>query len=228
MKREPFVYEVCVEGVEGALAAERGGADRVELCAGLAEGGTTPSLGALERARSALTLPLVALVRPRAGNFVYTEEELAVQRRDVLAAKELDLHGVALGVLTAAGEIDVARTAELVELARPLRVTFHRAFDEVREPLRALETLVELGIERVLTSGGAPNAPAGSAMLRALIERAQQRITVLAGGGVRAHNVLELVRATGVREVHGSAYRLVDGARVPDEAAVRAVVRALA
>jgi len=217
-------YEVCVEDVEGALAAERGGADRVELCAGLSEGGTTPSVGALAEAVERLGIPVVALLRPRPGDFVYTAAELAVLRRDVDAAREAGATAVALGVSHGDGSVDVDRTRELVERARPMQVTFHRAFDLVPDLRAGIDDLLRLGVERVLTSGGAPEALAGKERLRTAVELAGERLIVLAGGGVRAANVLALVESTGVREVHGSAWRTAYGRRVTDEALVRGLV----
>ncbi len=244
------LVEVSVEGVVGLRAAERGGAARIELASSLIEGGTTPSHGALERARAGCALALVALIRPRGGDFLYGPEERAVMRADVLAAKELGLEGVALGCLTAEGEVDEAATGELVELARPLQVVFHRAFDLVRDPRATLETLIRLGLDRVLSSGQERTALAGIPCLRGLVEQARGRIALVAAGGVRAENAPAIVAGTGVRELHlsGGARvesamrhrnprpRLAGAARAPEEYArwetdeelVRAVVRSLA
>jgi copper homeostasis protein len=238
------LYEVCVEDARGALAAQRGGADRVELCQALPEGGTTPSRGALEVARARAGLPVVALIRPRPGDFVYDADELETMERDVRTARELGLAGVALGVLTADGRIDVERTGALVAAARPLDVTLHRAFDHARDLEEALDAALSLGVERVLTSGGAPTAEEGAEVLERLVERAAERLALVAAGGVRPHNVRRLVEATGVREVHGSAPAAAEAPalgvalgsgpgggslrRRTDEAVVRAVVEALA
>src|SRR2546426_148521 len=171
--RTPMLVEACVDSVESALAAARGGAHRIELCANLVEGGTTPSAGTL-----------------------------AVMLEDVRRAKETGAHGIVTGVLRADGEIDQDRTGELIAAARPLRVTFHRAFDVCRDAGRALETLIALGVERVLTSGQAATAPEGAEAIAGLVRRAAGRIAVLPGGGVTEGNVAALVRATGVTEVH--------------------------
>lgn len=196
--------EICVEGVQGCSAARAGGARRVELCAGLIEGGTTPSPGTLQRACQ-IDVEVVALIRPRAGDFLYTEDELETMRLDVAFARDSGAAGVALGALTAEGEIDAQMTAELIGLARPMEVCFHRAFDMTLDPRAALETLTGLGVERVLTSGHAATADAGAKLIGELVQLAGDRIAVMAGGGVRAHNLARIVLATGVREVHCSA-----------------------
>lgn len=240
--------EVCVESLAGVVAAARAGADRVELCAALSEGGLTPSAGTIAAAREVAGIGLVVLVRPRGGDFLYDERELEVLRRDVRCARAAGADGVALGVLTADGAVDVARMSELVALARPMQVTFHRAFDHAREPLATLDELIELGVERVLSSGQEATAVAGVELLRRMVARAAGRIAVMPGGGVRPANVAELVRATGAREVHFSAGREIespvrwrnsrcslastaapaeDRLVVPDEARIRGVIEAL-
>jgi len=199
------LVEVCVDTVDGALGAERAGADRVELCSGLELGGLTPGPGTLAETRERVGIPLVVLIRPRRGDFLYSPADLAAAWRDVEAAREAGADGVALGLLDADGGLDRERTAALVELARPMNVTFHRAFDLARDRAGVLEELVELGVERVLTSGGAPDVQAGEEELRRLVDLAAGRIVVMAGGGVRAGTVARLVEATGVPEVHLSA-----------------------
>lgn len=199
------LLEVCVDTVDGALAAEQAGADRVELCSALELGGLTPGPGTLAEARERLSIPLVVLVRPRRGDFLYSPADLAAAWRDVEAARAAGADGVALGLLDQHGDLDRERTAALVELARPMTVTFHRAFDLARDRERTLEQLVELGVERVLTSGGASDVQAGEQALARLVDRAAGRIAVLAGGGVGPATVAQLVEATGVPEVHLSA-----------------------
>lgn len=203
--RSMVVVEVCVESVAGVRAARAAGAQRVELCCALGEGGLTPSHGCLAAAVAVGGIEVVALVRPRGGDFLYSEDEFAVLERDVESARALGAAGVALGCLTAEGEVDAARCARLIQRARPLGVTFHRAFDFAREPEQALETLVQLGSARVLTSGQAPSALEGRARIARLVQAARGRIEVVAAGGVRAENVAELVRATGVGALHFSA-----------------------
>lgn len=205
----PTLLEICVDSVEGCVAAAEGGADRLELCAGLVEGGTTPSAGTLAFALEKVRIPIVVLVRPRRGDFLYCTLELETMRRDVLTAKAAGAAGVAIGALERDGTVSRYAVRTLVNAARPMSVTFHRAFDHVLDPLRALETLVELGVERVLTSGGAATAPEGVERIAELVEAARGRVTVVAGGGVRPENVRALVRKTGVSEVHATARVLV-------------------
>ena len=212
------LVEICAESPGLAAAAERGGADRVELCTSLDVGGTTPSAGAIDTAREAVTIDLAVLVRPRGGDFVYDAVEFAAMSRDVLVAKEFGVDAIVTGCLAADHTIDVDRTRTLVELARPLEVCFHRAFDECPDPLAAAEVLVELGVDRVLTSGGAPSAFEGVGVLRELVERFGGELAILAGGSVRSHNVREIVSSTGVSQVH---------LRAGGEADVAALVGAL-
>lgn len=204
-KRIPLL-EVCVDSVGSALAAEAGGADRVELCDNLVEGGTTPSAGAIKAARERLSIKLHVIVRPRGGDFLYSDIELDVMKRDILTAKDLGADGVVIGVLNADGTIDREHTRELVEIARPMSVTFHRAFDMTRDPFEAMETLVDLGIDRILTSGQEPVAEKGVELIRELVERAGERITIMACGEIREGNVREVVQRTGVREVHATGF----------------------
>jgi len=206
------VVEVCVESLAGVRAAARAGAARVELCAGLREGGTTASHGALECAASERGAGIVALIRPRGGDFLYSEEELRVMQADVAAARALGLAGVALGCLTAQGAIDEERTGRLIERARPLAVTFHRAFDLARDPLEALEALVRLNVERVLTSGQEASALEGSARIGELVRAARGRIAIVAAGGIRAANVRQVLAQSGVRELHLGASGRVESA----------------
>ena len=197
-----ILVEASVETLDEAVAAEEAGADRVELCANLAEDGLTPESAAVASVVEHLRIPVFTIVRPRTGDFVYDEDELRRMLRDVRAAGSAGLAGVVTGILSADGTVDAARTRALVEAAAPLPVTFHRAFDSVADTARALETLIDAGIVRVLTSGGAATALEGANTIAALVRQAGDRIVVLAGGGVRAHNVRDLIARTGVREVH--------------------------
>ena len=201
--------EICVDSAAGALAAQQGGADRVELCDNLLEGGTTPSAGCIKVARRALKIGLHVIIRPRGGDFLYNEEEMEVMREDIRLARGLGADGVVIGCLTAEGEVDRARTVELIALARPLKVTFHRAFDMSRDPRQALEALIALGVERVLTSGQEATCLEGLEVIAALREQAAGRIIVMPGGGITPANVQRIVAATGVTEVHLSARRAV-------------------
>ena len=209
-----ILVEACVDTVASALAAEAGGAGRIELCANLVEGGTTPSAGTIALARERLAIPLFVIVRPRGGDFLHDADELAVMRRDVEEARRLGADGVVLGALTPDGRVDAEAVRVLVDAARPMRVTFHRAFDATRDLTEALEALVALGVDRVLTSGGAPSALEGAAALGALVRQAGDRLVVLAGGGLTAATVGPVVAASGVREVHvRGADRIESGMR---------------
>ncbi|QEH34866.1 Copper homeostasis protein CutC [Aquisphaera giovannonii] len=216
MSRRTLV-EICAGSLEAALDAGRGGADRVELCQDLAVGGVTPSAGDIAVACGTLDVPVHVLVRPRAGDFLPSEAEFQAMRHDVAASAALGASGVVLGILLPDGTIDRERTARLVDLARPLSVTFHKAFDEVPDHLEALETLIALGVDRVLTSGGRPSALEGAGMLRRLVEAARGRIAILAGGRIAATQLETILEGTGVREAHlGSAVaRTVESAMRP-------------
>jgi copper homeostasis protein len=202
--------EICVDSVEGAMAAERGGADRVELCDNLLEGGTTPSAGCIKIARKNIRIGLQVIIRPRGGDFLYSDTEMAVMLEDVQTAKALGADGVVIGCLTAAGDIDVDRTRTLIAAARPLNVTFHRAFDMCRDPKQALEQLVQLGVDRVLTSGQESSVLEGLELICQLRQQAKNRIIVMPGGGLTPQNIARIVQASGVSEVHLSARSSVE------------------
>jgi copper homeostasis protein len=237
------LLEVAAGSVASALAAQAGGAGRVELCASLDEGGVTPSHGAIALARDALTIPLYVLVRPRAGDFVYTEAELAAALRDIAHCRSLGCDGVVVGALTPDGEVDRDASGRFIEAARGMGVAFHRAFDLAADQAAALEAVIDLGFERVLTSGGMPSAVAGAPLLSRLVAQAGKRITVMPGAGIEPGNIAALREATGAREFHASAKRRLTSAmrRAPEDAlgmgagetrtdveAVRALVAALA
>jgi copper homeostasis protein len=205
-----LLLEISIETAEAAVAAERGGAQRIELCAELSLGGLTPSEELMRRVRELVRVPIFAMIRPRAGDFVYSPEEVSQMRRDIAAAKRARMDGIVLGVLIAERQVDVERTRELVKLAEPLPVTFHRAFDEVADLDTALEEVVETGAARILTSGGAPTAPQGLAALAKLITAAGNRITIVPGSGISASNILEVAQRTRARELHSGL-----GTRIP-------------
>ena len=206
-----FQFEVAVDSLESALVAQACGVDRVELCADLASGGLTPSRGLLELALERLRIPAHVIIRPRRGDFLYTEAEFQIMLRDIAAAKAAGASGVVFGLLLADGGIDLARTAELAAAARPLSVTFHRAFDMCREPREALAQLIKLGVERLLTSGQARTAEAGAALIGELVGLAEGQISVMPGAGVSEANIQRIAAETGAREFHFSARELVDG-----------------
>lgn len=202
-----MVLEVCVDSLASALAAERGGADRIELCSDLLEGGITPSAGLLTTIREQIKIDIYAMVRPRGGDFCYDEGELQVMRSEIAYLRALGANGLVFGLLKEDGKVDVARTRELIELARPLPVTFHRAIDMTPDPLAALEAVIETGADRVLTSGGAPKAMEGAETLSAMQKSAKGQIEMIAASGLRPNNLLQLAEKTGLREFHASLRR---------------------
>lgn len=202
--------EACVDSVESALSAQAGGADRVELCDNLLEGGTTPSAGLIALCCARLEIPVHVLIRPRGGDFVYSELELEVMRRDIAVARECGARGVVFGMLLPDGSIDLPHTRALIGAARPLAVTFHRAFDFTADPDQALDDLIALGVDRLLTSGQAASAIEGTGILARLVQRAAGRIAIAAGGGLSEENVLAVIERTGVPEVHVRATALLE------------------
>ena len=200
--QEGLTVEVSIDALESAIAAERGGAMRVELCSNLPEGGVTPSAGLIATVRQKISIGLQVMIRPRAGDFCYTAEELGIMKRDVLMAKQLGADGVVFGILDLDGNIDIDRTSQLVDLARPLKTTYHRAFDMSADLQRSLERVVETGADRILTSGGSPTALEGAATLRTLVEAAKERVTIIGCGGISPQNVRAVIEQTGIREIH--------------------------
>ena len=196
--------EICVDSVRSAIAAQNGGADRVELCCALNDGGLTPSIGLLREVLRHISIPVFVLIRPRAGGFTYTEDEFDVMRHDIVAARQAGCHGLVLGALTPELRVDLANTRALIDLAGALPVTFHRAFDLIADQQSALEDVFATGASRLLTSGGRISATQGLAQLRKLHELAAGRLHLLAGGGLRATNVRSIVEQTGICEVHSS------------------------
>jgi copper homeostasis protein len=196
--------EICVDSVGSAVAAERGGAERIELCSALSVGGITPSAGLINSVRAAVGIQVFIIIRPRGGNFVYSDQEMDVIRRDIREAAARGADGVVLGVLAPDETVDKVHTRELVELARPLQVTFHRAFDECNDVERALEDVIACGADRVLTSGGKSDALNGIQTLAALQRQAGNRVRIMAGGGIRISNVRDIVVRTGVQAIHTS------------------------
>ena len=196
-----MLVEVCAYSLESCLTAQEAGAGRIELCGGLSEGGTTPSAGLIQLARQHVSIPLYVMIRPRGGDFLYSETERAVMRADIQTAKSFGADGVVLGALRADGTVDEPLTRQLIDLAYPLPVTFHRAFDMTRDPLEALEAIIRTGAARILTSGQQPTAEAGLATLLRLTEQAAGRIELMAGVGISAHNINQF-KDVGLGAVH--------------------------
>ena len=197
--------EVCVDSIASAQNAEAGGASRIELCANLVEGGTTPSCGLLKVVKRRVKVPVFVMVRPRGGDFVYTEDEFSVMEEDVRALKDCGADGFVFGILTPSGGVDVERCAQLLQLCRPLPVTFHRAFDMVRDPFEALGDILRVKFDRILTSGRCSTALGGIKLISQLVERAQSQILIMPGGGINEENLETILRGTGVVEFHCSA-----------------------
>lgn len=201
------LLEGCVDSYASAMAAFRGGADRLELCANLSIGGTTPSAGLFCLVRRDCSIPIHVLIRPRFGDFLYTEEELEEMRDEIAFFRDLGADGVVTGVLTPQGELDLDRMRPLMGAAKKMHVTLHRAFDMTRDPCETLEAAIKLGCRTILTSGQASSAPAGKGVLQTLFQQAAGRINVMAGAGVKKENILELFQETGIRVFHTSARR---------------------
>ena len=197
-----MIFEACVNSALSAVEAFKGGADRVELCENLHDGGTTPSAGAIRYARENIDIGLYVMIRPRGGDFLYSEAEFSIMKEDIRLARYLDADGVVFGLLNANGTVDRPRTAELVRMARPLGVTFHRAFDMTADPFRAMEDLISLGVDRILTSGQSDSALQGAPLIRQLVEKAAGRIIIMPGHGIKENNLAEVIMETGASEFH--------------------------
>lgn len=204
MTENKYIIEIATSDYLTTKAAVEGGADRIELCANLAEGGTTPSYGQLKKCREAFTVSIFPIIRPRGGDFLYTEEEFDIMLEDVKLCRQLGADGIVIGMLKADGSIDLRRTAVLIEAAYPLGITFHRAFDRCRDPFEAMEQLIEIGCERILTSGQTPSAPDGVELIAQLNKAAAERIIIMPGSGVRKDNIRMIAEKTGCIEFHSS------------------------
>jgi copper homeostasis protein len=202
-----MIFELCAETIDACFAAREGGAHRIELCSGLSEGGVTPSHGLILDAVGRSGLPVHVLIRPRGGDFVYSASEVEVMRRDIMHSKELGAAGVVFGILVPDGRVDVEGTRGLVQLAHPMQVTFHRAFDFTPSLPQALEDVIAAGADRLLTAGGKPDVVAGSSALAELVRLAVDRIEIAVGGGLRLENAAAISRATRARHFHGSLRR---------------------
>ncbi len=202
--------EVVVYNIVSALRAQEGGADRIELCDNPAEGGTTPSFAMIEQVRQNISMDVYVMLRPRGGDFCYNNYEFHIMKRDLFQCQRLSVDGLVFGILTEEGKIDKKRCKELIAIARPLKVTCHRAFDMTRDPFEALEDCIEAGFDRILTSGHRPTAIEGVDLIAELVRKAEGRITIMAGSGVNEDTVGEIVSATGVNEIHFSAVTYKD------------------
>lgn len=199
-----YIIEIATTDFTTTKSAVEGGADRIELCAALTEGGTTPSYGTIKKCREAFQVQLFPIIRSRSGDFLYGDEEFGIMSDEVKLCKDLGCDGVVIGLLDKNGNIDVKRTSRLIELAYPMDVTFHRAFDRCKDPFEAMEQLIEMGCQRILTSGQEPTAPQGIDLIAELIQAASERIVIMPGSGVRKENIKELAEKTGAREFHSS------------------------
>ncbi len=209
-----YRFEIAVDSLESALTAQDCGADRVEFCADLASGGLTPSLGAIQLAVERLRIPIHVMIRPRRGDFLYTDAEIEMMRRDIALVKSAGAQGVVFGILLADGRIDSERSRELAQLARPLSVTFHRAFDMCRDPRAALAVLMNLGVDTLLTSGQAESAEVGIPLIAELVTQAAGDIDIMPGAGINAGNIGRIAAATGARTFHFSGKETVEGPMV--------------
>jgi copper homeostasis protein len=200
-----MLLEVCAFNVQSSIIAERAGAKRVELCENPLDGGTTPSYGTIKQTRERIGISLYPIIRPRGGNFFYDEDEFAIIKQDILVCKQLNCDGISTGVHLQNGEIDTERLKRIVEWAYPMGVTCHRVFDATPDPLKALEDIIDSGCERILTSGQKTGAPEGIDLLADLVQRAEGRIIIMPGAGVRSSNIEKLISGTGATEFHTSA-----------------------
>ncbi len=210
LREEDYLIEVCANSTESGVEAQTGGARRIELCAGIPEGGTTPSYGEILAARKHLQIAVNVIIRPRGGDFLYNDYEIEAMLADIRMCKDLGVDGVVFGALTPDGDIDVETCRRLKTEAAFLSTTFHRAFDVCRNPQKALDQIIDLGFDRLLTSGQAPTAPEGAALIRWLNEQSAGRVIIMPGCGVNENNIAQLRADTGCREFHMSARHSVE------------------
>jgi len=205
-----FKLEICVDSVESAINVQIAGADRVELCDNLVEGGTTPSYGTILSARNNLNIGLHVIMRPRGSDFLYSDQEFDIMRRDIEVCGEAGVDGIVIGILLADGTIDIERTSRLIEYAHPMSVTFHRAFDMCKDPFKGLEDIISSGASRILTSGQKDNAADGADLLARLVTLAGERIIIMPGGGIDESNVEMIARISGAKEFHLTGRSIVE------------------
>jgi len=199
-----YIIEIATSDFQTTRTAVAGGADRIELCANLAEGGTTASYATIKKCRESFNVSIYPIVRPRGGDFLYTKDEFAIMKKDIELCKQLGCDGVVIGLLNMDGSIDITRTAQLIEAAYPLGVTFHRAFDRCKDPFVAMEELIKIGVERILTSGQKPSVTDGVELVAQLNKLANDRIIIMPGSGLRKENIKMLAEKTGCKEFHSS------------------------
>lgn len=218
-----MILEICVESFQSAMAAQRAGADRIELCENLYKGGLTPDTDLIKQCKNSLSIKLHVMIRPRAGNFFYSEEEFEIMKNEIEMVKQLNVDGVVFGIFTADGNVDVKRTKKLVELSKPMKTTFHRAFDVANNPFEALENIIECGCDILLTSGQKEKAMDGVELINRLNKKADGRIEIMAGSGVTDKNILEIALQTEIKLFHSSASINISGNKiyVVDEVMVR-------
>lgn len=209
-----FKLEICVDSVESAVIAQTAGADLIELCDNLYEGGTTPSFGTIASARDNLSIQLHVLIRPRGGDFLYSDSEFDIMRRDIDLCGEAGVDGIVTGILRSDGSIDIERTQKLIELAHPMSVTFHRAFDLCSDPVRAIEDIISTGASRLLTSGQKNKAVEGKELISKLVRLAGRRIIVMPGGGLDESNIADMAQETGACEFHLTGRTIIDSGMV--------------
>ena len=205
-----FKLEVIAFNIESCVLAQQSGAHRIELCDNPGEGGTTPSIGMIKAARAKVDIELFPIIRPRGGDFLYSDDEFNIMKEDILQCKKIGCDGVVIGLLHADGTIDKTRTSQLVNLAYPMSVTFHRAFDRTNDPFIAMETIIDCGCERILTSGQQPTASEGIELIAALIKQADERIIIMPGSGLRSDNITSIAKQSGAIEFHSSARKTID------------------
>ncbi len=205
-----MILEVCATSLQSALNAQEGGAQRVELCDNLYEGGTTPGPGTIQLTREKLHIRLNVMIRPRGGDFLYSDTEFEIIKKDILFCKATGCDGVVFGFLNADGTINTKRTSEAVEIARPMSVTFHRAFDMTKDPFEALELLIDTGVDRILTAGQKNKAPDGQALIAELVKKAGDRVIIMPGAGINEDNITALLHATGAKEFHLTGHHRIE------------------
>jgi len=209
-KKMIFSLEICVDNLESAIAAQNAGATRVELCNCLADGGTTPGFGTISSARNNLDIGLHVIIRPRGGDFLYSDLEFEIMKRDIDTCGACGVDGIVIGMLKPDGNIDIQRTAKLIEIARPMSVTFHRAFDMCKDPFKGLEDVIKTGADRLLTSGQMNNANEGTELICQLILQAGKRMIIMPGSGINESNIVHIAKNTGAKEFHLTGRKIIE------------------